>query len=319
MSEVAMDIGGNAAARRHDIPADLLAALTRSPVKARMFAADNYFREATWTFGDHVQDVLGIASCVLKPDAAVGRRYGIALQALREHGFTPVDVLRVRHNRLTIRETWRFQLNFADRHRIATMDLYLRSLDSVLLILRDDRHRPGGVPGSVRLASLKGPATARLRRPEHLRERLGAINGLFNFLHTTDEPLDVLRDLSVLLPPADRERVLRRICSPRDVGQECAETFAAIEAVTEPHDLDVGNSWKRLSESDAPVGDLSRRQRAGERISAVELLAAAHHPDAQPSEFWDLLTVLTDTVRFNVPDIERLYPNVLLEAWQEAV
>ncbi|TQJ23676.1 hypothetical protein FBZ33_3986 [Micromonospora sp. A202] len=313
-----MDGGGNAAPRMHDIPADVLAALTRSPVKARLFGADNYFREAVWTFGGHVHEVLGIALCVLKPEAAVGRRYGVALQALREHGFAPVDVLRVRHNRLTIRETWRFQLNFADRYRIAAMDLLLQSLDCVLLVLRDDRYRPNGVPGAVRLASLKGPATARLRRPDHLRERLGAINGLINFIHTTDEPLDVLRDLSVLLPPADRERVLRRMCARHDAGPECTQTFAAIEAVTEPHDLDVGNSWKRLSDSDAPAGDLARRHRAGEPISPVELLAAAHDQHAQPRDFWDLLTVLTDTVRFNVPDIERIYPNVLLEAWQEA-
>ncbi|MGW7361942.1 hypothetical protein ACWGI8_00580 [Streptomyces sp. NPDC054841] len=312
-----MGTTGNPGERAHDIPQDLLAAVTRSPVKARLFGADTYLREAAWTFGDHVDDMLGVTLCVLKPDTAVGRRYRTALEALRDHGFHPVDVLRLRHNRLTIRETWRFQLNFADRERIATMDLYLRSLDSVLLVLRDERHRPGDIPASVRLASLKGPAIAELRRPEHLRERLGALNGLFNFVHTADEPIDVLRDLGLLLEQGRREQVRERILVRHDAREEAEQIFDAIEGETEPHDLDPEQSWLRLTKSGAPVGEAARARAAGRTVTAAELLRAAHHPDADPGDLWDLLSVLTATVRFNTPGVERIFPNVLLSAWQE--
>lgn len=312
-----MGTTGNPGERMHDIPPRLLAAITRSPVKARLFGADTYLREAAWTFADHVDDVLGTALCVLKPDAAVGRRYGTAVEALRDHGFRPVDVLRVRHSRLTIRETWRFQLNFADRERIATMDLYLRSLDSVLLVLRDERHRPGAVPASVRLASLKGPATAELRRPEHLRERLGALNGLFNFVHTADEPIDVLRDLGLLLEEGDRIRVRTRILARHDASEEARRVFDAIESATPPHDLDPERSWQRLTRSAAPAGETARARAAGRTVTATELLRAAQHSDADPADLWDLLSVLTTSVRFNTPGIERLFPNVLLSAWEE--
>ncbi|WP_164540336.1 nucleoside-diphosphate kinase [Streptomyces abyssomicinicus] len=303
--------------RPHDIPRELLDAVTRSPVKAHLFGIDTYTREAAWTFRDHTGELLRTALCVLKPDAAVGRRYGAALQALADNGFRPVDVLRFRHDRLSIRETWRFQLNFADRERIATMELYLRSLDCVLLVLRDERHRAGAVPAAVRLAALKGPATAELRRPEHLRERLGALNGLFNFLHTTDEPIDVLRDLGLLLEPSRRELVRERMVSGHDATDETRRIREEVEGSVPEHDLDPDAGWRRLEKSGSPAGALARARARGAAVTPAELLRAAHHPDADPGDLWDLLAVLTATVRFNTPGIERIYPNVLLGAWQE--
>lgn len=305
------------AERPHDVPRELMAALTRSPVKEDLFGTDTYTRESAWTFGGHTEDLLRTALCVLKPDAAAGRRYGAALRALDDNGFRPVDALSFRHNRLTIRETWRFQLNFADRERIATMEMYLRSHDCVLLVLRDERYRPGAVPGAVRLASLKGPATAAQRRPEHLRERLGALNGLFNFLHTTDEPLDVMRDLGLLLGPGRRELVRDRIAAGHDARDEVARLREEVEGAVAAHDLDPAASWLRLAESGSPAGALARVHARGTAVTAAELLRAARHPDAAPGDVWDLLSVLTDTVRFNVPGIARIYPNVLLSAWQE--
>ncbi|QKW29900.1 hypothetical protein HUT11_30090 [Streptomyces seoulensis] len=303
--------------RPHDIPRELMAAVTRSSVKAHLFGIDTYTREAAWTFGGHAPELLRTALCVLKPDAAVGRRYGAALQALRDNGFRPVDVLPFRHDRLTIRETWRFQLNFADRERVATMELYLRSLDCVLLVLRDEEYRPGAVPAAVRLASLKGPATAELRRPEHLRQRLGALNGLFNFVHTTDEPIDVMRDLGLLLDTRRREGVRERMLAGHDASAEVELIRGEVERSVPAHDLDPLRSWRRLEESGAPAGALARARAGGDTVTAAQLLRAAHHPDAEPGDLWDLLAVLTDTVRFNVPGIERIYPNVLLSAWQE--
>ncbi|MFF7988433.1 hypothetical protein ACFZDG_01410 [Kitasatospora xanthocidica] len=311
-----METTVNPAGVMHDIPPQVLAEVTRSAVKARLFGVDNYFREACWTFGEDVREVLPVALCVLKPESAVGRRYDTALRALLDNGFRPVDVLRFRHDRLTIRETWRFQLNFAAPERIATMDLVLPSLDSVLLVLADERWRPGGIPGSVRLAALKGPSAAELRKPEHLRQRLGAINGLFNFVHTTDEPIDVLRDLGLLCSAERRELVRERIRERHDALPETRRVLEEIEAATEPHDLDLEASWERLVKSGAPAGELARRRAAGEEVTVRELQDAARHPQADPRDHWDLLAVLTSTITFNVPDVERIFPNVLLSAWQ---
>ncbi|MGW4272672.1 nucleoside-diphosphate kinase [Streptomyces seoulensis] len=301
----------------HDIPPALIGEVTRSATKARLYGVDNYFRESSWLFGDEPDDVLGITLCVLKPETAAGRRYRRALQALEENGFRPVDVVRFRHNRLTVRETWRFQLNFAGRERVDAMDLVLGSADSVLLVLKDERWAPGRVPAAVRLTALKGPSDPAQRRPEHLRSRLGAVNGLFNFTHTSDEPIDVMREIAVLCD-GERRRLLRtRVREGYDARPEATAAFDDLESQVAEHDLDLANSWRRLAAAPGPAGDLARARAAGQEIPATAVARAIRDGSAGPEHHWDLLTVLTHTLRFNEPGIGRLFENVLLSAWQD--
>ncbi|WP_431043044.1 hypothetical protein ACQUSR_14890 [Streptomyces sp. P1-3] len=302
----------------HDIPPALVRTVTRSDTKAQLYGVDNYFRESSWLFGDDLDDVLRTTLCVLKPEAAAGRRYRPALDALRDNGFRPVDVVRFRHNRLTVRETWRFQLNFASRERIDAMDLVLGTADSVLLVLRDERWTPDSVPAAVRLTALKGPSDPAQRRPEHLRSRLGAVNGLFNFTHTSDEPIDVMREIAIVCD-ADRRQLLRtRIRDGFDAVPEAVAAFEALEAEVPAHDLDLENSWRRLAGAEGHVGDLARARAAGREVPATEVAAAVRARVADPGQHWDLLSVLTHTLRFNEPGIERIFPNVLLSSWQDA-
>lgn len=301
----------------HDIPAPTLAAVTRSPAKAALYGVDNYFREGCWTFAERLDDVLGVTLCVLKPEAAAGRRYRVAYQALTDNGFHPVDVLRFRHDRLTIRETWRYQFNFAARERIDAMDLVLPTIDSVLLVVRDSQWRPGRVPASVRLTALKGPSAPEQRRPEHLRRRLGAVNGLFNFMHTSDEPIDVIRELSILTGPRRRALVRDRIRAGYDAAPEAESAFDELEAGTPAHDLDLEKSWERLTGSTAPAGELARIRAKGVEVALADVFAAARSAFADPADHWDLLSVITHTIEFNTPGIQRIFPNVMLSAWQE--
>ncbi|MEU9047974.1 MULTISPECIES: hypothetical protein [unclassified Kitasatospora] len=300
----------------HDIPRHVLEAVTRSPAKAALYGVDNYFREGCWTFGEQLEDVLGVTLCVLKPEAAAGRRYRVAFQALADNGFHPVDVLRFRHDRLTIRETWRYQFNFAARERIDAMDLVLPTIDSVLLVVKDSQWRPARVPASVRLTALKGPSAPELRRPEHLRRRLGAVNGLFNFMHTSDEPIDVIRELSILAGPRRRDVVRDRIRAGYDARAEAEAAFDDLEAQTPAHDLELEKSWERLTESTAPAGELARIRAKGGEIALADVLAATRSAFADPADHWDLLSVITHTIEFNTPGIQRIFPNVMLDSWQ---
>ncbi|ANP49527.1 hypothetical protein J2Z21_006023 [Streptomyces griseochromogenes] len=301
----------------HDIPPALIAAVTRSATKARLYGVDNYFRESSRLFGNDLDAVLGITLCVLKPEAAAGRRYRRALEALRDNGFRPVDVVRFRHNRLTVRETWRFQLNFASGERIDAMDLVLGSADSVLLVLKDERWAPGRVPAAVRLTALKGPSDPAQRRPEHLRSRLGAVNGLFNFTHTSDEPIDVMREIAIVCDGQRRELLRARVLDGYDALPEAADAFDDLEAQVAEHDLDLENSWRRLAQAPGHVGDLARARAAGQEIPVRAVARAVRDGSAGPAHHWDLLSVLTHTLRFNEPGIGRIFANVLLSAWQD--
>ncbi|WP_179280204.1 nucleoside-diphosphate kinase [Actinacidiphila glaucinigra] len=300
----------------HDIPHAALVRLTRSFTKAELYSVDNYFREGLWTFSDDLDDVLGVTLGILKPEAAPGRRYHTALQALIENGFLPVDAMRFRHDRLTIRETWRYQMNVASRERIATMDIMLPAADSILMVLKDLRWRPGQTPASVRLTSLKGPSDPAQRDAHHLRRRLGAVNRQLNFLHTSDEPIDVIRELSVLCPAERRELVKARIRSGHDASAELRETFAEIEQSVPAHDLDLEKSWERLAESKAPAGFLARERSQGRDIKAEEVITAARHPSADHRDLWDLISIMTHTVECNTPGVGRIFPNIELSAWE---
>lgn len=290
--------------------------VTRSPLKADLYALDSYFREGCWTFADELPDMLGVALCMLKSEATAGRRLRSALDALADTGFRPLDVVRFRHNRQTIREVWRYQFNIATRDRVEAMDAVLPSTDTVCLVLWDEQWAPGRVPAAVRLNSLKGPADPSLRRPEHLRHRLGVVNGLFNFLHISDEPVDVIREIAVLCDEPRRELMRERIRARHDARPEVRAIFDDLERLHPEHDFDLGKSWLRLAEVAGPAGDLARRRAAGEEVGIASVLAVALDIPLDVPYRWDLLTVITHLLEvMNVPGVDPAVPNVDVE-WQ---
>ncbi|GAB7183424.1 hypothetical protein ATKI12_3255 [Kitasatospora sp. Ki12] len=267
--------------------------LTWSSGKADLYAVDQYFREACGTFAEDLDAMLGVALCMLKSEATAGRRLRPALEILAGAGFRPVDVVRFRHDRMTIREVWRYQFNIATRERIEAMDAILPSTDTVCLVLRDERWTPGAVPAAVRLNSLKGPADPKLRGPEHLRHRLGVVNGLFNFLHISDEPADVLREIAVLCDGPRRELMRDRIRSGFDAVPAVLEVFDDLERRHPEHDFDLERSWQRLAEVPGALGEPARRRARGEEAGLGEVLALVRAEPLDSPSRWDLLTVVT--------------------------
>ncbi|MGW7523818.1 hypothetical protein [Streptomyces sp. NPDC054783] len=293
-----------------EIAADVLDTVSWSEHKADLYAVDQYFREAIWTFGDIVEQMLGIAVCMLKPEATAGRRLRPALRVLREAGFHPVDAVRFRHDRLTIREVWRYQFNIASRRRIEAMDVILPSTETVALVLRDERWRPGTVPAAVRLNALKGPAEPSLRKPEHLRHQLGVVSGLFNFTHISDEPADVLRELAVICDEPRRALIRRRILENHDARPEVLNIFQEMEDQHPEHDFDLEASWRRLAAAPGPLGEAGKR-----RPGLKEMLDLTHRTPLDGAHRWDLLTVVTHLLtEMNVDGVTPTVPNVT-EAW----
>lgn len=293
-----------------EVAPEILDAVTWSERKADLYAVDPYFREAIWTFGDIVPRMLGIAMCMLKSEATAGRRLRPALRILGEAGFRPVDVVRFRHDRLTIRETWRYQFNIASRRRIDAMDVILPSTETVALVLKDDRWAPGATPAAVRLNALKGPADPALRSPEHLRHQLGVVSGLFNFTHISDEPADVLRELAVICDEPRRELVRHRVLDDHDARPDALAAFQELESRHPEHDFDLAASWDRLAAAPGPLGEAGRLRPGLEAM----LDLTRRTPLDSPSR-WDLLTVVTHLLTaMNVDGVTPTVPNVT-EAW----
>jgi nucleoside diphosphate kinase len=197
--------------------APVLESLSVIARKRALFAVDSYFRDSWEDLCDLPADGIEAilrhhALLLLKPDAVAGRRLGAALAWLVEQG-TVVAAERVRLDRHTVRAMWQYQWNVASRDRRDLADLIGRAGDSLALVVRmpaDAR------PATVRLSAAKGAADPARREPWQLRHRLGNENFLLNFVHTADEPADLVRETGVLFDAPDRRRLYRQLLRGAD-------------------------------------------------------------------------------------------------------
>ncbi|GII88866.1 hypothetical protein Ssi03_68560 [Sphaerisporangium siamense] len=307
----------DAALGASDVPEEYCAALTRAAVKAELYRTDPYFRHGA--FRTDVADALATTFVVAKPDAVAGRRVPPVLEFLDENGFAVVAAARFRFTPLLTREVWRYQFNIASWARAEVVDLLLPAGDSLLLTLRDtlpDTTR-GPLPAACRLAALKGAADPRSRRGDTLRTRLGGPTTLFNFVHTADEPADVVRELA-LLELATGAPVIATARRKDPVPD--AELSAAVRALHDAcpaHDLDARASLRRLAACpDEEVARLARRALDGDPSADWSALLDLFPGRTPPAPLlWDVLSVATSQIESNVPGLSPQIPTVAAHTW----
>ncbi len=233
---------------RHADPFPAL--LTTSEAKATLYSVDTYFAEAWESVTDVWPDPLQFAwehgLLVLKPDSFAGRRAHVILEWLGDAGFVIADAQRLSFDRHSIRAEWRYQWNMATPDRKKLMDVLLKLSDCMLVIVRSqDRIE---VPTTVRLTDLKGPAEVAKRRPDHLRWKLGLSSAILSFLHTADEPADVLRELGIHAAASERIALLERLAGRPDATQAAWALCDQLYAEVPFHHLDSAELGRRLEQ-----------------------------------------------------------------------
>lgn len=213
--------------------------LTTSTDKAKLFAVDTYFVEAWQDVQRRMTDPVGwsyqFGLLVLRPDAFVGRRAEAILDWLDRHRFSIVHAEPIRFDRHSIRALWRYQWNVATPERKALQEEVLTSGDSLLLIVGSTVSTH--VPATVRLTDMKGPADPKDRQPTHLRHNLGSPSIIWSFLHTADEPADVIRELGIHFEAAARRRLLDHLAQPGDRRSDARTHVARMQRATVSHQL----------------------------------------------------------------------------------
>ncbi len=212
--------------------------LSRFPDKLDLYARDTYFLES-WedlvaVEGDQALDRSRFAALTLKPDAVVGRTLKPTLEWLDEYGFSVVAAELVEFERHTIRGIWLYSWNVASRDRKDLVDILLTATPSLFLALR------GPKDASLWLSQNKGPANPEYRQPGQLRSRLGYFSTLLNFVHTSDEPADFIRELAVYFPAPTRQRIYRAMGSSGDSRQRANCLASELEDRFPAHDLRAG-------------------------------------------------------------------------------
>lgn len=299
---------------RHADPFPAL--LTTSEAKATLYSVDTYFAEAwdglTSVWPDAVRFAWDHGMLVIKPDAFAGRRAHLILEWLDDAGFVIADARRLRFDRHSIRAEWRYQWNMATPDRKKLMDVLLGLSDCLLVIVRSRDEIE--VPATVRLTDLKGPAEVAKRRPDHLRWKLGLSSAILSFLHTADEPADVVRELGIHVAAPERIALLERLACRPDATSEawtlCDELYAEVPF----HDLDPTEIGRRLEQvasvdHDGAVDDsellrLAQQLRDSGECSAWRRIPGLARRCGVPFSQWDEVVLVASNIVPNFPGLE---------------
>ncbi|GHG13432.1 hypothetical protein GCM10017667_54120 [Streptomyces filamentosus] len=188
-----------------DMPAPAPNRLTREPEKAQHYAFDPLVREGWATLvgvlgaGEAERFASETALLWVRPDAMAAGTAADVLARVEADGFTPVGASAVRLERAGVRLLWWWQLRRATAERLLLLDTVV-GLGPGLLVLY--RH-PGG-DAARRLTRLKGGNDPAGREADSLRSVAGSPNRLLTMVHTSDDPLDVVRELAAFLPWRER-------------------------------------------------------------------------------------------------------------------
>jgi nucleoside diphosphate kinase len=294
--------------------------LTADPRKRAAYRLDPYAREGLDLFRSPSDRawLYTTTFVVLKPDAVAGRRGGLVLDILEEEGWKPLAARPFTFDPVLTREIWRYQFNAASRQRIAVVDHLLGSGPSLLVLLRDTR-RTDGLPASVRLTAAKGAADPHSAHARDLRTRFGRVNGLFNFVHTADEPADLVRELRLFSYRTGTAWLRTALAgAPPRTGDECParSRLADLEADVPAHDLDCAQSLTRLATRSDPWGDLARTYPTPADVRQwLSALAEVALPSG--SARWDVLSVLTSWIECNEPGVAPLLATVSATDWRK--
>lgn len=287
--------------RAADRPAaERLRELSCDPTRHEALAVDLYFSDC-W---EDVMEIVGpgaatalkrYALLVFKPEAIPGRRMLPAIDWLREHRFTPVAFESFTHTRHTMIDLWQYlRWTSGMTNLIPLAGMMHTSTPTLLVILRDDTE---GHPARAcdRLVRLKGSAIAERRNRSHLREVLRPPAEIFTFVHSSDEPADVVREVGVCLDRGPRRRLLCRLVDSGAHGDVCGELrleVARLEAGCAEHDLEFERSLRRV-EATWPIDrdDRLRLETAGNggpKLQWDELRAMI---DPGAVDAWDFIAI----------------------------
>lgn len=210
--------------------------LTEIPAKKELYANDIYFRESLddlkklWPT-DLDPYLSRRCSIIIKPEAFASRKAWECITFLREKWFTPVGFKPFRFNRNLIRDLWRFQLNSATMERLKILDMWWDSSDVILAILRYDGIN-NLISASTKLTFVKWHSNPIHHKEWELRAALGQSIIMLNYLHSSDETADFIRDIWVCFDSEYRLDILKQMFRDEDVSVNIIEKIENIYTKT---------------------------------------------------------------------------------------
>lgn len=275
--------------------------ITKVEHKRSFYAYEPFFREAyadiSQVVGHRAHEVLHrYATLCFLPDAIAGRKIEAGLEFLERAGFEVVSLYQVQYDFRSYNADWRFQLNDTTIERTELSHALVEMSPSLLAILRD-RCSESSVPASVKLKRLKGASNPTKRASLNMRDSLGSVNRMIKFIHSADEPIDLIRMLGILFSRTQRLSLLEDlkegiICSNVDIQATIRDLYGRCPV----HDLDFEKSYWRFVEKISPSDETSEKHAARQLIRQMT--------DAKHGAAVDWLTVMDcmHSLRLDVRD-----------------
>lgn len=285
--------------------------LTTDPEKLRLYRGEGHLCHVPEISSNRLPDVLAAvdrhALIVVQPDCVVRRNVETCVDFLIANDFDPIHAVRFRLSPQICDALWRFDSHeYTDDSREVARLVCNRG-DSLLILVRDVSAHPS-TPASTRLTRLKGSATPSKRAAYHLRSILVSPNELLVFVHTADEPIDVIRETAIILGSSAMDFLSTMQSSGQPVGalgERLQNQIVSLYGDAEPNDLNVENAFQRLGDklSDTQLshyagevaGALRHLQASGDRISWPGFVHALTQAGQDPLS-WDALVIASHRI-----------------------
>lgn len=166
--------------------------------KTRIFANDYFFNhtlELMQAYMDlELKKINNLALIMLKPETIMMGKLEQTIKFLKENNFKVIYGVKKYLSNCQTSELWRYQWNAASLERIIVTQNEFETYPCLILVLEslDD-----SLLASTRMTNLKGSCFAGKREPHHLRSILSPINQALNYIHSADEPIDIIREAGI--------------------------------------------------------------------------------------------------------------------------
>jgi len=143
------------------------------------------------------KEMLRYGLMLIKPDAIMMGKISEIFSILQEAGYELIYYVRKKIGSARSAELWKFSWVNTSLECILVNQKLFSMHDSLILILR--AHDISKKSACEMLTDLKGSAIESKRKPYQIRERIKPINYVLNYVHTSDDLDDFLREIGILL------------------------------------------------------------------------------------------------------------------------
>ncbi|MCH4813836.1 nucleoside-diphosphate kinase [Vreelandella neptunia] len=276
--------------------------LTKQSRKAELysgeFVADNIW-QSLMNSGIRGEDFYRYTFLIIKPEGLARRLTVKIINYLNRLGMSVVHAMPAPIGRNAGHHIWRFQWNAATYDRVALTTFGNSLAPSLLLLLKDTMSST--IPASVRMWAQKGSAHESRRRPDQLRSEIGMHNRMLGFVHTPDEPADIIRELGILYDDIQQETIVDRLISHERSDSAQAEALR-IEKNCLCHSVSPEEVIERLVLSRPYFAKLWEKRSI--KTWSLHELSQSFGLRQHKCDDWDFLTVAAELIEHDRPGVK---------------